>query len=99
MLIATAIVIWLTTLIPFAGGIIHLIIKLPNHLNENNKSLLIRAIEAGFDFNIRDNEGMLPLDYAYQSGDNNLVNILKQYYTKFGIEIKENKNIIKSEKK
>ena len=77
--------------------IIHLILKLPE--NENKKNILIRAIESGFDFNIRDNDGMLPLDYAYQSGNNDIVNLIKEYYTKFGIEIKKKENIIKSEEK
>ena len=78
-------------------SIIHLILKLPE--NENKKNILIRVIESGFDFNIRDNDGMLPLDYAYQSGNNDIVNVIKEYYTKFGIEIKKKENIIKSKEK
>ena len=74
--------------------------KLSGNLKEyNKKNILIKAIELGFDFNIRDNDGMLPIDYAYLERDNDFVNVLKEYYKNFGIEIKENKNIIKSENK
>ena len=67
-------------------SIIHLIIQ----TNENKKTILKKALESGFDFNIKDTDGMLPLDYAVAQGDNDIVNILKEYYKNSGIEIKEN---------
>ena len=67
-------------------SIIHLILQ----TNENKKTILKKALESGFDFNIKDKDGMSPLDYAVAQGDNDIVNILKEYYKNSGIEIKEN---------
>ena len=61
--------------------------------NDNKKILLKKALESGFDFNIKDNDGMLPLDYAISQGDNEIINILKEHYKNAGIDIKENNNI------
>ena len=74
-------------------SIIHYILELSGYLNQYKRTLLVRAIESGFDFNIKDNDGMLPIDYAFLEGDNEMASILLDYYTNCGIEIKENKNI------
>ena len=74
-------------------SVIHLILQLPEKSKENKKNILIKAIELGFDFNIKDKDGLLPIDYAHLEVDNEIYNILKQYYTFFGIEIEEHKNI------
>ena len=74
-------------------SIIHLILQLSEYLNEYKKNLLKRAIEAGFDFNIKDNDGLLPLDYAFIEGNNEAVNLLIDYYTNFGIQFQLNSNI------
>ena len=75
-------------------SIIHLIIQSSGNLNVNKKNLLREALISGFDFNIKDNDGMLPLDYAISIGDYEIVSILKEFYKNLGIEIKENNNII-----
>ena len=74
-------------------SIIHLIVNLPGYLNKYKEDTLRQAIESGFDFNIKDNEGMLPIDYAYLQEDYIIINILTNYYTNFGLEIPKNKNI------
>ena len=79
-------------------SIIHLILELSGYLKDSKKNLLIKAIESGFDFNIKDKDGMLPIDYAYSEGDNDLANILLEYYNKLGIELKE-RNLPKSKLK
>ena len=70
-------------------SIIHLIVS--GDLHENKKDLLLKALKSGFDFNIKDNDGMTPLEYACFEKNDDIVRILIQYYTKFLIEIKENK--------
>jgi hypothetical protein len=79
-------------------SIIHLILNNPKQLNKFKKDTLLRAIKSGFDFNIKDNDGMLPIDYARLEGNEDIVNILKECYKNAGIEIKEN-NIIHVENK
>ena len=74
-------------------SIIHFILQLSGYLNQYKRSLLERAIESGFDFNIKDNDGMSPIDYAFLEEDNEIASVLLDYYTKLGIEIKDNKNI------
>ena len=70
--------------------IIHLILE----KSLNKKDLLIRALESGFDFNIKDKDGMLPIDYAIKIGENEIINIFKEYYTNLGIDIEEKINNI-----
>ena len=80
-------------------SVIHIILKSSNLSKESKKNILIKAIESGFDFNLRDNYGMLPIDYAKNENDNDLVNIFKEYYEKLNIKINKDINIIKSIKK
>ena len=74
-------------------SIIHLIVELPGYLNTYKEDKLKQALNFGFDFNIKDNEDMLPIDYAYLQEDFNIINILINYYTNLGISIPENRNI------
>ena len=80
-------------------SIIHLIVEISGYLNKYKEDLLKQAIESGFDFNIKDNEGMLPVDYAYLDEDINIINILLNYYKIFGLEIPKNRHIIPKNKK
>jgi ankyrin repeat protein len=80
-------------------SIIHLILNISKKLNEYKKDTLLKAIKSGFDFNIKDNDGILPIDYASFEGDEEIVNILKDCYKNAGIEIKEKKNYTSREKK
>ena len=80
-------------------SVIHIILKSSNLSKESKKNILIKAIESGFDFNLRDNYGMLPMDYAKNENDNDLLNIFKEYYEKLNIKINKDINIIKSIKK
>ena len=74
-------------------SLIHLLLEISEDSNEDKKNLLTKALKAGFDFNIRDKDGLLPLDYALHEGDNEIINILKEYYTKLGLEFKPNTDI------
>ena len=69
-------------------SIIHLLVS--NALYENNNNILLKALKAGFDFSIKDNDGMTPLDYACFERNDEIVKIFIKYYTSSGIEIKEN---------
>ena len=73
--------------------IIHFILELSGYLNKYKRSILIKAIESGFDFNIKDNDGLLPIDYAFIEEDNESADVLLDYYTNFGIEFSINKDI------
>ena len=74
-------------------SIVHLIVNLPGYLNNYKENILKQAIESGFDFNIKDKEDMLPIDYAYLQEDLNIINILSNYYINFGLEVPKNRNI------
>ena len=74
-------------------SIVHLIVNLPGYLNNYKEDTLKQAIESGFDFNIKDKEDMLPIDYAYLQEDHNIINILSNYYINFGLEVPKNRNI------
>ena len=74
-------------------SVIHIILQLSGYLNKYKENILIRAIESGFDFNIKDKEDMLPIDYAYLDEDFTILNILIKYYNNFGIKIPENRHI------
>ena len=56
----------------------------------NKKDILQKALDAGFDFNIKDNKGNLPLDYAYSNKDNEIINILIINYNKNSLRIPKN---------
>ena len=53
----------------------------------NKKDILKKALEVGFNFNIKDNKGMLPIDYAYLKKENEIIGILIDKYNKNGIKI------------
>ena len=74
-------------------SIIHLIVNLSGYLINYKEEILKQAIESGFDFNMKDKDNMLPIDYAYLQEDYNIINILANYYTNFGLEIPKNRNI------
>ena len=74
-------------------SIIHLIVELSGYLNKYKEETLRQAIESGFDFNIKDKEDMLPIDYAYLNEDYNVINILINYYYDFGLQVPENRHI------
>ena len=77
-------------------SVIHLIVEMKEN-NKIKKNILIKSIESGFDFNMKDNDGLLPIDYAYIEGDDDLVNVINNYYMNFGIKIEQN-TIIKMKK-
>ena len=72
-------------------NLIHLIIEKQNEKSWNKKEILKKSLEAGFDFNIKDNKGMLPIDYAYLNKENEIIEILINKYEKNGINIPEDK--------
>ena len=74
-------------------SIIHLIVDLSGYLNNYKEEILKQAIESGFDFNIKDQNDMLPIDFAYLEQDNNVINILINYYKNYGIEVPPNRHI------
>ena len=69
---------------------IHLLIE-KDDINSNKKDILNKALEAGFDFNIKDKKGLLPIDYAYLSENEEIIYILKNKYNSSGITVSENK--------
>ena len=75
-------------------SIIHIILEISGYLNTYKEETLKQAIESGFDFNIKDKEDMLPIDYAYYEKDYNIINKFINYYVNFGMEIPENRNKI-----
>ena len=74
-------------------SIIHLIVDISGYFNKYKEELLKKAIESGFDFNIKDKYDMLPIDYAYLQQDYNIINILINYYKNYGMEVPLNRNI------
>ena len=78
-------------------NLIHLIVDLKENQNENSwnkKDILNKCLEAGFDFNIKDNNGMLPIDYAYLNKDSEIINVLIDKYNKCRIAVPKDKNEI-----
>ena len=79
-------------------NIIHLIVKIKEREEEkenkpiNKKIFLNKALEAGFDFNLKDNSGKYPIDYAYLNKEDEIINILIDKYKSSGLKIPENKN-------
>ena len=73
-------------------SVIHLIIEMQENTKQFKKNILTQTIQSGFDFNIKDNEGLLPIDYAFIEREDDLVDVLKQYYINFGLEIPEYNN-------
>ena len=75
-------------------NLIHLIVEKQIGNEEkslNKKDILKKALETGIDFNIKDNKGMLPIDYAYLTKENDIINILIDNYNKNGIIVPERK--------
>ena len=75
-------------------SIIHLILEKYENKSRYKNELLIKALKSGFEFNIKDKDGMLPIDYAIKKGNNEIINILKEYYTNLSIDIEEKINNI-----
>ena len=79
-------------------NIIHLIVEFREKKEEkenkliNKKVILNKALEAGFDFNLKDNNGKYPIDYAYLNKDDEIINILISKYKSNNLKIPENKN-------
>ena len=48
----------------------------PKKSSINKKVILYKALEAGIDYNTKDNNGNTPLFYATKNGDNDIVQIL-----------------------
>ena len=83
-------------------NLIHLIVNINENINKNwsKKEILIKALEIGIDFNIKDNYGMLPIDYAYSNKDNDIINILIDKYNNCEMEIPKDKTkLIEEENK
>ena len=78
-------------------NLIHLIVEINENKEEkenkilNKKEFLNKALEAGFDFNLKDNNGKLPIDYAYLCKNDEIINILINKYKSNGLKIPENK--------
>ena len=72
-------------------NLIHLIVEKKDEKSWNKKDILIKALEAGFDFNTKDNKGMLPIDYAHLNKENEIIDILVNKYNAVGMNVSENK--------
>ena len=67
--------------------LIHLIIE-SNFMNK--KEILLQMLKLGFKFDIKDNKGYSPIDYANFNNENEIINILKKKYSTEGIPFKLN---------
>ena len=56
----------------------------------NKYEFLNIILDKGFDFNIKDNKDMLPIDYAYLKKDKEAINILIKRYMNSGLPVPEN---------
>ena len=66
-------------------SLIHLIVEMKEDkkkYNFNKKDILIKALDYGLDFKIRDNYGKEPIYYAILNKDNEIWNILLKKYDK-----------------
>jgi hypothetical protein len=52
--------------------------------------MLLQLLKLGYCFNIRDNKGFYPIDYAYFNHENDIFAILKNQYFKEGLPLKIN---------
>ena len=66
-------------------SLIHLLLE-SNILNKN--LMLLQMLKEGFIFNIKDNKGLCPIDYAFFSKDNEIFDILKNQYLKKELPLK-----------
>jgi len=62
--------------------IIHLILQSKVF---NKKEILIQLLNEGFNYNVKDNKQLLPIDYALINKDNEIYEILKLQYEKDGL--------------
>ena len=69
-------------------SIIHLIVESKKIINK--KEMLLQLLKLGYCFNIRDNKGFYPIDYAYFNHENDIFTILKNQYFKEGLPLKIN---------
>jgi len=67
-------------------SIVHLIIEM-NEDSVKKYEMLNKILDEGFDFNIKDNRGLLPIDYAYLNKDKELINILSKRYINYGLSV------------
>ena len=59
--------------------VIHLIIQSKIY---NKKEMLLQMLKEGFNYNVKDNNQLLPIDYAYLNKENEIIEILKKKYEK-----------------
>ena len=68
-------------------SLFHLIIELNI---QNKKELILSLLNKGFNYNIKDNKELLPIDYAYLNHDKEIFEIMKNKYYKEGLPLKIN---------
>ena len=56
----------------------------------NKKEMLLQMLKEGFSFNMKDNKGLFPIDYAYLNNEKEIVEILKKKYMSKDIPIELN---------
>ena len=59
--------------------VIHLIIQSKIY---NKKEMLLQMLKEGFNYNVKDNKHLLPIDYAFLNKENEIYEILKKKYEK-----------------
>ena len=75
-------------------NLIHLIAEMKGEKSSDNslnkKDILNKALEAGCDFDLKDNNEKLPIDYAYSNNDEEIIEILSNEYNKRGLRVPKN---------
>ena len=69
-------------------SLVHIIVETKQI--QNKKDILKKILNKGFCFNIKDNKGFFPIDYAYFYNDKEIIDILKNKYYKEGLPLKIN---------
>ena len=70
--------------------VIHLLVESKKIQKKDKEEKLIKLLNEGFVFNIKDNKGFYPVDYAYFNKDKIILDILKEQYYKEGLPLKIN---------
>ena len=70
---------------------IHLIIQ-SNIFNK--KEMLLQMMKEGFNYNVKDNNYCLPIEYAFLNKDDEVYEILKNKYKEDGLVLDKNKNFL-----
>ena len=77
-------------------NLIHLIAEMKGEESSDNslnkKDILNKALEAGCDFDLKDNNEKLPIDYAYSNNDEEIIEILSNEYNKRGLRVPKKNN-------